>query len=387
IAPGTLTKEWNEAGRNYYRYELDKPVLNFYSILSAKYEVKREQWKDVDLEVYYHKGHEHNVDKMMRAMRTSLSYFSENFSPYPHQQARIIEFPRYAGFAQAFPGTMPYSENMGFITDLKDENDVDRVFHTVAHEMAHQWWAHQVIGANMQGMTMLSETFAQYSAMMALEKEYGKKLSTKLLKYEMDSYLRSRGGEAIAELPLMKVENQDYIHYSKGSVAMNALREYIGEDSLNLVMRRFIERTAYQEPPYTNTNVFIDELEQVVPDTFQYLVNDLIKDIVLYNNKAVKGEYQQLANGKYELTLTVETEKYRADKKGKEEVLDLNDYIYIGVYDEDETELYYQLHQFNEKTNTVTLILEQEPLSAGIDPSHLLIDRIRDDNRVEVTER
>ena len=47
--------------------------------------------------------------------------YSNNFSPYPHQQARIIEFPRYAGFAQAFPGTMPYSENMGFIADLKDK--------------------------------------------------------------------------------------------------------------------------------------------------------------------------------------------------------------------------------------------------------------------------
>ncbi|MFK7933414.1 MAG: hypothetical protein AB8G22_07880, partial [Saprospiraceae bacterium] len=79
IAPGTLTKEWNEAGRNYYRYELDKPVVNFYAILSAKYEVKREKWNGIDLEGYYHKGHEHNVDKMRRAMRTSLSYFSENF--------------------------------------------------------------------------------------------------------------------------------------------------------------------------------------------------------------------------------------------------------------------------------------------------------------------
>ena len=25
-------------------------------------------------------------------------------------------------------------------------------------KMAHQWWAHQVIGANMQGQAMLSES-------------------------------------------------------------------------------------------------------------------------------------------------------------------------------------------------------------------------------------
>jgi hypothetical protein len=27
--------------------------------------------------------------------------------------------------------------------------------------MVHQWWAHQVVGADMQGATVLSETMAQ----------------------------------------------------------------------------------------------------------------------------------------------------------------------------------------------------------------------------------
>jgi len=368
---------------------LDKPVLNFYSFLSGRYEVKREKWNDVDLEVYYHKGHPYNVDKMMRSLRASLDYFSNNFSPYPHTQARIIEFPRIAAFAQAFPGTMPYSESMGYIADLKDEEDVDQVFFTVAHEMAHQWWAHQVIGANMQGATMLSESFAHYSALMVLEKEYGKNISESFLKYEMDSYLRSRGGETIAELPLMKVENQDYIQYSKGIVVMNAMKEYISEDSLNLVMQRFMRNTAYQEPPYTTSNVFIEELEQMVPDSLQYLIDDMFKDIILYNNKMTSGHYRKLENGQYELTLILEVEKYRADKKGKEEYVSIDDYINVGVYaegdDQNDKELYFKLHKFAEKQNTIVLILDEKPDRAGIDPSHLLIDRTKDDNTIELT--
>jgi ABC-2 type transport system permease protein len=31
-----------------------------------------------------------------------------------------------------------------------------------------------VIGANMEGATLLSETLAQYSALMVMEKEYGR---------------------------------------------------------------------------------------------------------------------------------------------------------------------------------------------------------------------
>ena len=89
-----------------------------------------------------------------------------------------------ANFAQAFPGTMPYSESIGFIAKMEKPDDIDMVYYIVAHEMAHQWWAHQVIGANMQGATTLSEMLAQYSALMVMEKEYGRDMVRKFLEYE-----------------------------------------------------------------------------------------------------------------------------------------------------------------------------------------------------------
>ena len=48
---------------------------------------------------------------------------------------------------------------------------------STAHELGHQWWAHQVIGADKQGGTMLSETFAQYSAMLVMKHIYGPDMS------------------------------------------------------------------------------------------------------------------------------------------------------------------------------------------------------------------
>jgi hypothetical protein len=68
---------------------------------------------------------------------------------------------------------MPYSESIGFITDLTAKEDIDMVFYVVAHETGHQWWAHQVMGAAMQGSTLLSESMSQYAALMVMEKEYG----------------------------------------------------------------------------------------------------------------------------------------------------------------------------------------------------------------------
>ncbi|HAP58784.1 MAG TPA: hypothetical protein DCR93_04495, partial [Cytophagales bacterium] len=165
-------------GRRYFRYEVPQPSLNFYNFVSAEFEVARKTWSrpghaPVEMEIYYHADHAYNVQHMLESTAKALDYFTENFGPYPHAQARIVEFPRYASFAQAFPGTMPYGESAGFITDLTDGDEVDQVFLVVAHEMAHQWWAHQVLGADVAGSTFMSESFAHYSALMVMHRAYG----------------------------------------------------------------------------------------------------------------------------------------------------------------------------------------------------------------------
>jgi hypothetical protein len=41
VAPGSLLREWQEKGRRYFHYKLDKDSLNFYSFISARYQVQR----------------------------------------------------------------------------------------------------------------------------------------------------------------------------------------------------------------------------------------------------------------------------------------------------------------------------------------------------------
>src|SRR5262249_52985839 len=162
--------------------------------------------------IYYHPGHEYDLDRMMESMKASLAYFGTNFSPYHYRQVRILEFPRYAGFAQAFPNTIPYSESIGFILRTTDgeDDDLDMPFFVTAHEVAHQWWGHQVVGANAQGSTLMSEGLAEYSALTAMEKRHGRTQAKKFLQNELDRYLNGRANETQRELPLMLVENQPY---------------------------------------------------------------------------------------------------------------------------------------------------------------------------------
>jgi ABC-type transport system involved in multi-copper enzyme maturation permease subunit len=391
VAPGSLLKEWQKDGRRYFQYRLDHPSWNFYSFISARYEVKREKWQGRNLEVYYQKGHEYNVPKMMKSIRKSLEYYTANFAPYWHQQARIIEFPRYASFAQAFPGTMPYSEGIGFISDLKDPEDIDMVYYVVAHEMGHQWWAHEVCGGNVQGATMLSETFAQYSALMVMEKEYGREQMKKFLKYEMDRYLRGRGTESQKETPLMKGENQGYIHYRKGSVVMYAIRDFIGDTAVNAAMKSFLRDWAYKPAPYPTTLDYMPYLAAHTPDSLKYLLKDLFEDITLYSNRTISAKSKDLGKGKYEITLNVSVEKFKSDSLGREIQVPLKgDYLDIGVMGEapkgkkEGSLIYRARHRFTKKDNTFKIVVDKKPAKAGIDPYLLFVDRIPDDNMKKV---
>ena len=100
--------------------------------------MNRSGWHGIPIEIYYDPKHAYNVDRMIYAVQKSLDYYTANFSPYQHKQVRILEFPRYAQFAQSFPNTIPFSESIGFIADLRNKEAIDYVFYVTANEVANQ---------------------------------------------------------------------------------------------------------------------------------------------------------------------------------------------------------------------------------------------------------
>ncbi len=393
ISPGYLQRQWEEGGRRYFQYKMDSPMLNFYSYSSADYAVRRDRWKDVVIEVYYHEPHDYNIERMIDAVKKSLDYLSENFGPYQYRQLRILEFPRYAHFAQSFPNTIPYSEGLGFIARIAGEDDVDYVFNTTAHEVAHQWWAHQVIGGNVQGATLMSEGLAEYSALMVMEKEYGPDRMRRFLKFELDGYLKGRKDELVEEMPLMLVEDQKYIHYNKGCMVMYALRDYIGEVNLNRALARYLESVAFQDPPYTNSAELVDFIRQATPDSLEYLIRDMFETITLFSNKVETASCTLLDDDRYLVKLDVQAKKLRADGLGNETEIDIDDWIDIGVFGQQESNgrsqekvLFLEKRRISRSRTTIEVIVNGRPVRAGIDPFNKLIDRDSEDNVKHVRE-
>ena len=385
IAPGYLQKQWEDKNRSYFHYKMDAPMCNFFSIISARYEIKRELWHNINLEIYYNKGHEYNLNIMLEGMKDAITYYEANFSPFQYKQLRIMEFPRYSSFAQSFANTIPFSEGIGFIQKVSDvEKDLDMAYYVTAHEVAHQWWGHQVMEAGVKGNAMLSESMSQYSALMVMKQKFTPEIIEKYLKYELESYLRGRASERKKEQPLEFVEGQGYIHYRKASLIFFALQDYIGEDSVNAAFKRFNTTWKFKDAPYPTSADLLKEIRKVTPDSLKYIIKDMFETITLFENRTDSATYRELDKNQFEVSLHTSVEKMRADSTGMETPVILNDWIDIGVYGKNkagkDSLIYLRKHKITKKENTYTIIVNSKPRKAGIDPIHKLIDRHTGDN-------
>lgn len=394
VAPGYLLKTWEKEGRKYFHYKQDTPIDLFFTVVSARYDIMRDtaylpDGKPVNLEIFYHKPHTFNLDRFMAAYKDGIDYFSKTYGDFQFRQMRLLEFPRYAGFAQSFPNTVPYSESFGWLADFSDPNSFDYVYFVTAHELAHQWWGHQVVPNYTRGSNLISEALAEYTALLLTERKYGKDNMKRFLKEELDGYLRGRANEAKKENVFINC-NRSYQWYQKGSMVFYGLRDLIGDANVNGALREFRDSFFLKAtPPYAGSNDLFRFVQKYTPDSARYFLEDTWLKLTLYENKFVKAGIKDAGNGSYDVTLTVSVNKYYADSTGKETKARMNDYVNIGIFGEETTNkegrrqtnpLYLRKHKLTNGQHTFTIRVKGKPVTAGVDPYNILIDRIPDDN-------
>jgi len=238
--------------------------------------------------------------------------------------------------------------------------------------------------------------------------KYGRDSMHRYLRHELDTYLRGRGGETRHEPPLALVQQEPYVWYQKGGQILYTLADYIGEDKLNLALHNFLMQYRYAnasnqvdahgsarsseavDDPYPDTRMLVDAIRAQTPPELQYLVDDGFNRIVLYDNKAISAVSQKTAEGKYRVTLDVQARKVQADGNGVESPMPLADYIEIGVFKgkkDEEQPLYLKKEKLTREHQSFEIVVDQAPTRAGIDPYNKLIDRISDDNMIDVAKR
>ncbi len=385
VAPGALQRRWEESGRRYFRYATDAPIGNGYAIFSARYAVREARWGDVALEVVHHPEHDLNVERMIRGMQASLEQFTERFGPYPYEVLRFVEYPAPGGSLHAAAATIWYKELFSLFDPDHEPRRIDLPFAVVGHEVAHQF---QPVPASVEGRSLLSESFAWYAALGVIEQEYGAEHLQRFLGFMREAY---RDPRSRADVPLLRASDF-FLGYRKGPFAMYALREYVGQDSVDLAWRRLRERHASAEPPFATSLDLYRELQQVTPDSLQYLLADLIERNTFWELQTDEASALQTTSGEWQVTLEVAARKVVVDTAGAETEMPMDDLIEIGVYAPAEDDgspgkpLHLAMHRIRTGAQAITVTVPARPARAGIDPRHLLIDVEPADNVGDIPE-
>lgn len=395
VVTGARVSESVANGRRTARFVSPIPTLNFITIQSARYALRSIDANGVKASVYYFPKHPMNVDRMLSVMKDALDYYRKNYGPYQYSYARIIERPDYGGGANSAPGTVGYSEKAGFTMDFRNPKRLDFLAYVTAHELAHQYWFHQVMSADMEGAEVLTETLSQYSALMIMKHRYGRDQIRQFLKYEADTYLQGRRAEAAEERPLARAYKQGYIHYNKGSIVMYLLQDRLGEERVNTVLRVLIDRYRFKPAPYARSSDLVDGLLTLARTPAEReLILDQFYRITLYDLKAKEATVRRLASGQFETVVTVDAGKAYADGKGNERQAKFDEQVDIGVFTARPGDLGFgrenvvsiQRLPVRSGEQQVRIVTKRKPVYAAIDPYLSFIDRDSNDNVVQVTD-
>ncbi len=370
VAPGELRRTWEEAGRRYFQYASDVPIVGTHVFFSADYVVHRERWNHVDIQVFIHPGHAKHLERLLRSARASLEYYSTQFGPYPYRFLQIVEQPgNFLGMGVDGSGVITGGE--GFFLLDPEGDGFDAIFEIVAHEMGHQWWGMQLKPAFAEGGGVISESLAWYSAMQLVKNEKGHESLRRFMRImrEPNPWPPIRTG-----LPLLRAMDP-WANYRKGPYVMHALSEYAGEAAVNAALRTLVEKKASS---LATTMDMYRELQAVTPDSLRPLLHDLFEVNTFWTFDTKQARAVRTPEGTWRVTLDVEARKAVVDSAGVETELPMTEWVEIGIFaaagagEQLGKPLYVRRHRIRSGAQTITLILSEKPASGGIDPYNLL---------------
>ena len=369
LAPGRLERSWQSNGRRWFRYRTDVPILNRFAITSGRYAVAKRRQGSVEIEIYYHPAHAANVPHMLDTAAASLDVMQSRFEPYPHRQLRIVEAPSYWPWAgYALPGTIYIREDKGFLTDARDRDRPDLVARRVAHEVAHQWFGHRVQVADVEGASVIVESLTKYSELLVVERMRGREHVRQLLEIELDRYLSGRAAATYAEVPLYKADDQAYLFYNKAAVVLFAIRDLLGQEAMDRAIRALM-----RESRPTSLDL-VRHLRAVANPGQGALIDQWMKEIVLYDLRVTAAQARRRADGRYDVTVRIDAGKIRNEQPlAFQEPIEIAIAAHAKVLDSRKYEL-------RRGMNEIKLVVDAQPSSVTVDPWITRIDRNPVDN-------
>ena len=242
LSVGRQLERTEDGERATTTYESDHPIY-FFPIVAGHYQSRRVGTG----EVFYFDVHPQNVEVIATTLDRARRFYSAVFTPYPFEELRIVELPAFAGFALGHPTLIPFSEQLGFLTD-GDDGISNTNFMVTAHEVAHQWWGTVITPARAPAAAFLTEALAHFSTLMMEERFQGRVAARNRRRQFESLYLEGRRVDV--ERAIVRIDGSQAgdqaTWYNKGGWVFWMAYEQFGRERFLRLLRQFVDDWAFQ---------------------------------------------------------------------------------------------------------------------------------------------
>ena len=244
FAPGKTIARTQEGEFNVVENVVDTPV-QFAVVHAGKYDIFEDKRGDVTIRVASYAGKNDRAAKQLTNIAFSvIDYYQFFLGPFPFPQVNVIQVNTY-GYGQAPPGTI-FITNEAFNSTLGELNQIfsQGINERFAHEIAHFYWGH-VVKMPSGEEQWITESFAEYSAGLALKKLQGRAVFDRMV-----AIWKQRAGEATKAAPIAYANRisgdpmnaaiaRQGLLYNKGPYLLYLLNKELGDDKFLTFLKTY----------------------------------------------------------------------------------------------------------------------------------------------------
>jgi aminopeptidase N len=272
FAPGDTMGRSEQGDYNVVENKVTQPV-QFAVVHAGKYNVYEQKKGDLTVRVASYAGRNDRAGKQLSDLTFSfVAYYEYFLGPFPWKEFNIIQVNTF-GYGQAPPATM-FITNEAFNSILGEVNQFfsEGINERFAHEIAHQYWGHVVKMPSTEEQ-WLTESFAEYSAALALRKYQGDAVYNRLVrKWKSDA----KQATSVAPIPLANlIEDTDAMEgfrhrfellYAKGPYLLSVLHKELGDQMFLSFMKSYQKSFRWK---FGSTNTVAGMLQFITKKDYQ----------------------------------------------------------------------------------------------------------------------
>lgn len=383
---GKIVEDYfDNENRRVIRYLIDTPSKGWSEILSGRYAIHKEERPNLPpIELYHHPQHDYTLKEMSEYLFDAMDYYSLHYGTPPFDTFRLAEASIHYNSFGARRGLGFTSEVLGWKTDLSISEGED-IRQYASNFMGINWWNDQLIAGNTAGAKIITVGLPFWTSILHLHRARSPELSRKIRIQDMMEMYRSRAQLEDVELPFIKEMKNSSMVRQKGAVSILYLAELLGPDKLEKIFADFLLQWAYQSAPYPTGDDLVEHFHKAISHEFSPQIDDVFINIANWRLKVVKAKTSQLSDGKWKLTAKIDVHKLYSSGLGVEEEAELNTPLFIGIFRDKtfskDSIIRYALEKgLSSGENNLEFILDEKPVSFGVDPYLLLPDANPYDN-------